>query len=325
MSLNILNSLGARRLGVATPRRTEKLAKLISECRPDVVALQEVDEDQIFPIRQILNAEAGLDLADYFTNTDLPAKDGCAIFLRPDLLELVPGGRHSFRLNTLVDKHLPNLRGEISDRTHLERALHRELREKRNLLSLVHARLRPGLTNAASAMATATAATSVFLGSGHLFWDPKFPDLKLLQSYLLAKEVSDISSKIPVVLGVDLNSLPDSAVSALLTSGKISASHPEHPAALRKTLHSDLMRGVRDDVLGDLEISYPLRSVMQTGEPEFTNSNPSGFRGCIDYALVSDAVRVRQARVLDTHGLSDHQAILAHLVLYIFCVLHILS
>ena len=73
------------------------------------------------------------------------------------------------------------------------------------------------------------------VGNAHLTWDPEFKDVKVIQSVMLMEEMSkfmeaelgDEAAKVPIILGGDFNSTPDSGVFEFITKGKISQSHDD--------------------------------------------------------------------------------------------------
>lgn len=69
-----------------------------------------------------------------------------------------------------------------------------------------------------------------FLCNCHLFWDPKFSDVKLVQALQLLLQIRGILMMLPVALPLiicgDFNSEPNSAVYELMSTGRVSPNHP---------------------------------------------------------------------------------------------------
>jgi CCR4-NOT transcription complex subunit 6 len=139
----------------------------------------------------------------------------------------------------------------------------------------------------------------LIVANAHVFWDPEFSDVKLVQVSLLVHELESIAdrfaklppmqrpdgtrlvsyedgSKIPLLLCGDFNSSPDSGVYQLLSTGSVPG---EHPDFIGKSYGKFTTTGVTHH-LG-------LRSVYAgIGELPLTNYTPS-FQGPIDYIWYS--------------------------------------
>ncbi|PSC74002.1 Ccr4p [Micractinium conductrix] len=160
---------------------------------------------------------------------------------------------------------------------------------------------------------------SLLAGCTHLYYDPRFPDIKLAQSWLLCRAAvtflrgqpalgglapEQLAARVPVILCGDFNSLavkrrsdafdtvpPGGAlvggVYRLLAGEEVDPTHQDHPA--RRSLGGGA-RGARD--LSTLLLgSRPLRlrsaaAAAWGREPPLTNCTPS-FRGCLDYCWLS--------------------------------------
>lgn len=158
----------------------------------------------------------------------------------------------------------------------------------------------------------------LFVATTHIYWNPKMPELKVLQSYTLIKELEKIfkideknptSKKIPpVVITGDFNSNPDSGMYQLYATQKLPRAHADIQALSLK----------------DLEHNIPISSAYEPlGEP-ITNIT-KGFVGTLDYiwygrGLVSTAVLSPCHTMLtDYEGMpnlqfsSDHVALMSEL------------
>jgi CCR4-NOT transcription complex subunit 6 len=133
----------------------------------------------------------------------------------------------------------------------------------------------------------------------HLHWDPAYSDVKLIQAALLLEElesnlikwnrqfqftekpttdIKKISSIVPILICGDLNSLPDSGVFSLLSSGHLAADHADLKAFDYRPLTD-----------GGLTNKLELQSAYQNiSDMEFTNFTPT-FKGIIDYIWYTKA------------------------------------
>lgn len=249
----------------------------IGSAKPDIVTFQELDANLLGLLEPGISPT--LKRASLTLNESLPAKDGCGVYYNPERFELVTS--KTVRFSTVTDKHLRCLSDAARSETSavsLTRALDRELREKLNLVVMVLLRDRESLKE-------------VVACSTHLFWDPNYPDIKLLQSYLLAKEVIEFAGDLtPVVIGADLNSIPSTSgvYELLMGAGCVGISHPHHPVALRGTQTNKMLKGVQPQDVPDLFIGTAFKSAMKEvlgQEPQFTNYT-ANFKGCLDYVML---------------------------------------
>jgi CCR4-NOT transcription complex subunit 6 len=129
----------------------------------------------------------------------------------------------------------------------------------------------------------------IIVANAHIFWDPAFSDVKLVQVAMLMEELEDLTNKwskreksategakIPIVICGDFNSIPDSGVYEYMSRGTVDSSHPD-------------FRSHRYGKFTEVGMTHPfgLRSsyAQSSGGKEllpFTNYTP-GFQGVIDY------------------------------------------
>jgi CCR4-NOT transcription complex subunit 6 len=141
----------------------------------------------------------------------------------------------------------------------------------------------------------------------HLFWNPRYPEVKAaqahllcvaLRSYLQRHNVPGLLGSPAVVLAGDFNSLPsktqsdeydhvpegESLVSGAYTClvrGKMPRSHCDHPAH-RRPREAAALRGLQ---LHDAGLGFVSAAVEAWGaEPPFTNRTTT-FSGCLDYVF----------------------------------------
>lgn len=333
LSYNVLHSFGAKRLlrgrvgsknGAWANERLSRVAELVRRADPDIACLQEVDAAAQAELERVLGDD--FSCAGVMRNHELPAGDGCATFIRRSRFEVVRS--HTCRLRDTLDQQFPDARKRVGG---MASALWRELHEKLNVV--VALRLRP--------LGSGCSSAELCVATSHLYFDPKYPDLKLLQAFLLAREVEAFSRDSPLVLAGDLNSTPFaeggtvgggalSGVYALLTQGRVAQNHPHHPVHLRPSV--GILRGITPADVPELVVT-PFRSAYRDAngvEGPITNATQD-FHGCLDYIFYrpdggagstthgSDA-GVQRLRLLSVQPLPSEDELLAQLPLP--CVAH---
>ena len=270
-------------------KRLKRVAQEIRNLFPDIVALQEVDQPALDLLQTEL-APSGLNCILSMLNPRLPSKDGCAIFVKSDKFETVKA--HSFRFCDILSLYCGH--SVVSGGGSAEaQSFWREIHEKLNL----------GLV---ATLSCRESKLHVNVATSHLFWDPLVPDVKLLQAFLLGKELHKFrqTNPAPTILGGDFNSLPclsvnneqdndASGVYELFTQGQVNQEHPDHPCTRRIKMNGQVPI---------LRLPQRWRSAykdVQGREPKFTNYT-AGFKGCLDYILTSgvEDVEVRASAAL---------------------------
>jgi len=147
---------------------------------------------------------------------------------------------------------------------------------------------------------TKDTGTRFIIANVHIHWDPQFRDVKLVQTALMVDEIDKIANrfakypprppaagekpapvysdgyKIPLIIGGDFNSTPDSGVYEYLSTGSIPPNHPDFMAHTYGRYTSEGMK----HRLG-LKSAYSFLPTAPT-----TNHTP-GFQGVIDYIWFS--------------------------------------
>lgn len=148
--------------------------------------------------------------------------------------------------------------------------------------------------------------TRVILAQTHIFWDPQYRDVKLVQVALLVDEIEKIAArfalypprppqpgdstdspskplphysdgtKIPTIICGDFNSVPESGVYEYLANGSVPADHADF---MQHTYGVYTSEGMRHKI--GLKSAYS-----GIGELSVTNYVPS-FQGAIDYIWYS--------------------------------------
>lgn len=124
----------------------------------------------------------------------------------------------------------------------------------------------------------------VLVTNCHIHWDPRYKDVKLLQTVMMMEEVERLCAQLPpsgaVILCGDFNSLPDSGVCEFLGNGSIPAGHADF---LGHTYEPYTGEGCRHNA--NLRNAYSLlteETELDAGATPFTNYTPNFF-GTIDY------------------------------------------
>ncbi|KAF5832704.1 CCR4-NOT transcription complex, subunit 6-like protein [Dunaliella salina] len=166
----------------------------------------------------------------------------------------------------------------------------------------------------------ATTGQALVAACTHLFWDPRWPDVKALQASLLCQQLASWvqgPNPVPIVLGGDFNSLwrkykPDafdaviptgpqnfltSGVYQLLSGGELPTSHHDHPVTRRHATAAVSM----SQPPSSLSVLWPLCTAPLTSsgiqlqsvysafcgkEPDITTRTAT-FSGCLDYIWIT--------------------------------------
>ena len=129
--------------------------------------------------------------------------------------------------------------------------------------------------------------------SAHLFWNPDFCDVKLVQTMILLKAVTKMTRSIagegsiddvPILIMGDFNSLPDSGVYKYLSTGQIERTHKE----FKEFVFSDIRHLCEENYSDARYYKHPLhlKSCVDPSKLPFTN-HTSTFTGMIDYIFVN--------------------------------------
>ncbi|VDK73196.1 unnamed protein product [Litomosoides sigmodontis] len=144
----------------------------------------------------------------------------------------------------------------------------------------------------------------LLLANTHLYFDPRFEIIKILQALLCARWIMRVATdygnrnhgaKLHILFGGDFNSTPDGAVYHLLSRGNVSV----------KSEHCSHSQNTYGDINFTIQSSYPLLSLNLTSlgdETQFTNytrhyqydGQIAGFEGCLDYIWGSANVKVQK-------------------------------
>lgn len=225
----------------------------------DILALQEIETHSYYEFyKDIL--EDKLKYESLFTPrgramtlSDKRTVDGCAIFWKKSKFRLIEEFNLDFFQKIVTDPRFSSN----------EDMINRHLRKDNIALIAVLER---------------NDGTQVIVVNTHIFWDPEYPDVKLLQTILLIEEIEKVKLKFKQALIIfmgDFNSLRGSSVYKLITE--------------RKTDGSDF--GLYDYSPFNVGIRHSLRlfDAYLGQDLNFTNYTPT-FKEIIDYIFYSDGL-----------------------------------
>ncbi|KAK0075482.1 hypothetical protein PV326_011537, partial [Microctonus aethiopoides] len=133
----------------------------------------------------------------------------------------------------------------------------------------------------------------------HIHWDPKFSDVKLIQTMLLSNEIRSIldqvgqsfrpdckfdSSNVHLLLCGDFNSLPDSGVIEFLTSGRVASDHRD----FKNLDYKSCLQKISGSTDNPNEFTHPLKLASAYSEDIMPHTNYTfHFKAIIDYIFYS--------------------------------------
>ncbi|ETO10218.1 hypothetical protein RFI_27159, partial [Reticulomyxa filosa] len=132
----------------------------------------------------------------------------------------------------------------------------------------------------------------LIVANTHMYWDPKFTDVKVWQTYMLCKELQKLRAlghNAPIVLCGDFNSEPSSAVYQILVQSKIDkTAYNVKLVSSRITIQIELIKEYGEQNIPSLEeLQHELNFVSAyTNEPKYTNYT-AHYKGTLDYVLYS--------------------------------------
>jgi len=255
--------------------RTKIVVQELLEADADVVCLQEVQRDHFEQALEPAMKHAGYDAL--YTQKSREAMgaagkvDGCAVLWKTSKYRLAEQRALSYNEFAYAEAQSARL-SERDEHAYLTRLVKDNVAQ----LLVLEDYAAPGRRPRRLAVANT-----------HLYSHKDFPDTKLWQSLVLAKQLEQWASSrrepTPLVLAGDFNAGPDSSVYELLSTQGVQRGHPDLvPRAAAG------YGGAPVQVLPDArQITHrvPLASAyaaIQGAEPEFTNYTRT-FRGTLDY------------------------------------------
>jgi len=240
--------------------RKRNLIREISKYEADILCLQEVQadhyEDHFNPYFTRLGYQGCFKVKTRESMGRKGKIDGCATLFRKD--QFILRSEHLTEYNTVAQQRTKN-----------SRALNRCLKGNVALILVLDA---------------VDGSGPIVVANTHLFWDPDLTDVKLFQADVFLNELELVLQKhhldarsVPIIIGGDFNSEPNSSVYELISNGICTLSRADVP--------NDSY-----GVLGtcNLRHSMHLRSAYSAigNEPNFTNYT-SNFVGVLDYLWYS--------------------------------------
>ncbi|KAH0534731.1 hypothetical protein KQX54_007431, partial [Cotesia glomerata] len=261
----------------------------------DVISLQEVEMEQytdwFFPNLQIKGYSGCFIPKSRVSTMSDPKKrlvDGCAIFWKAQKFSVVDTKMISYRdlamQNTAYSKDM------------LNRVCNRD-----NIGLLAVLKTTAAAWTHGPPVHPSDVEQLVIVANTHLHWDPKFPDVKIMQSMMMIREIISMVESlrssfsrpdkilqfydIKVLLCGDFNSLTNSGVFQFLSTGQLPLNHPE--------LHGFNYFNAISNILGREcygGITHPLKlsSACSPQIMPYTNYT-YGFKAMIDYIFYSSS------------------------------------
>ncbi|CAB3409476.1 unnamed protein product [Caenorhabditis bovis] len=269
--------------------RKTLILKEIRTYEADIITLQEVETEQFRTLFQPELKSLGYvgiftpkSRAKTMSEEERKYVDGCAIFWKTEKFELER--QHAIEFTSLAMKRAStseNMLNRVMPRDNI--ALCAVLKVKESVYTNVPSRMSiPHDDN--------VVGSPLVVCTAHIHWDPEFCDVKLVQTMMLAHEVSRLNEEVakkfnmttqqvPVLICGDLNSLPESGVFEFLSRGKISRRHSD-----LKSFRDDACLEKFTNSTDKNFITHPLRldSAVDISAIPFTNYTLD-FRGMIDY------------------------------------------
>lgn len=243
--------------------RKKNLLRNILSHDSDVICLQEVQANHFEKFFQPLLSKSGYDgIFKHKTREPVgehaQAIDGCAIFYKRDRFALME--QYGIEFNEAARQKTSN-----------SKALRRLMRGNVALVVVLEE------LHGGAAATHRRRKRRLCVATTHIFWDPEYADVKLWQTWVLLQELEKLimHRNYPLVLCGDFNSMPDSSVYQLLTTGQV---HPSH-----KDFDTDTMKILPP--ASQLTHRLPLMSTYGAiGEPKYTNYT-GHFVGVLDYIM----------------------------------------
>lgn len=232
--------------------RGPNLVREMREYNSDIICLQEVDKYDFFDAAFAQDGYSGI-----YEPRPYKHLDGLALFYKKDKFKLIK--KHVINYNKI---HMPTKDPSTYFLENRFGFINRgKSKYETNNIALV-----------CEFETIEPTPRKLFVATTHIYWNPKMPELKVLQSYTLLKELEKIFQTEkgkpipPLVITGDFNSSPDSGMYQLYASRKLSHSHADLQSLMTK----------------DLNHAIPISSAYSgLGEP-LTNLT-KGFVGTLDY------------------------------------------
>jgi len=243
--------------------RKENIIKEIQDYNPDILCMQEVDH---FDWMSSQLKSLGY-YGEYAGRTS--HADGSCIFFKENKFRLLSSKKIDFNQLKLLKFRDP------MDQ-------HRYQKNNVGLIFLLEQIQKNGSDSAQDSSSDSKQEypnQQICVATAHLYWDPKLPDLKVKQSYVLLDEVQQFLNYnakeglgTPIIVSGDFNAMPNSGVYELYSTGKVPKTH------------SDFVNYPPDQ---DLTHPFQLKSAYSYLKEPVSNITP-WFKEAIDYIWFSN-------------------------------------
>ncbi|CAD6222039.1 GSCOCG00005303001-RA-CDS [Cotesia congregata] len=275
--------------------RGQNLMSEICYYNNDIICLQEVEIEQydnfFLPNLQSMGYEGVFAQKSRALTMSEPKRrlvDGCAIFWKIN--------KFSLETSKLVEYKALALQGRADSSDMLNRVWSRD-----NIGLLAVLKTTAAAWTHRPLVELSNIEQLVVVANTHLHWDPKFPDVKTIQSMMLTREIISMVenvrrsfscherilkfSDVKVVLCGDFNSLMDSGVFEFLSTGQLPLSHPEFQGFNYTNAIVNMMGG---ESCGRITHPLNLSSACSPQIMPYTNY-AYGFKAMIDYIFYSSS------------------------------------
>ncbi|KAK0398026.1 hypothetical protein QR680_002394 [Steinernema hermaphroditum] len=264
--------------------RKSIILKDIIRFEPDIIALQEVETEQ-FSVYFCPKLEeygysgvfAQKTRAKTMDVQESNRVDGCALFWRKS--------KFIYEDHKVVEFASLAIKNSNGNEHMLNRVM-----PKDNVAIACVLQMKGDNMNPKGQHAPEVAYTPMVICNTHMHWDPTYCDVKLIQSMILTKAVTDIVhnvarlfqqsvEEIPLIICGDFNSLPDSGVYEYFTNGFVTRAHHELKGFNDEKVMSTINNVIDDTFCGH---GLSLESAIDVNHIPYTN-NTADFKGVIDY------------------------------------------
>ncbi|KAK0398027.1 hypothetical protein QR680_002394 [Steinernema hermaphroditum] len=261
--------------------RKSIILKDIIRFEPDIIALQEVETEQ-FSVYFCPKLEeygysgvfAQKTRAKTMDVQESNRVDGCALFWRKS--------KFIYEDHKVVEFASLAIKNSNGNEHMLNRVM-----PKDNVAIACVLQMKGDNMNPKGQHAPEVAYTPMVICNTHMHWDPTYCDVKLIQSMILTKAVTDIVhnvarlfqqsvEEIPLIICGDFNSLPDSGVYEYFTNGFVTRAHHELKGFNDEKVMSTINNVIDDTFCGH---GLSLESAIDVNHIPYTNNT----QGVIDY------------------------------------------
>uniref|UniRef100_A0A915PFB4 Endonuclease/exonuclease/phosphatase domain-containing protein n=1 Tax=Setaria digitata TaxID=48799 RepID=A0A915PFB4_9BILA len=257
----------------------------------DIIFLQEVDERLWLRFLPYVMSSNGYDC--YFKKKGMKVNEGLVVCFRKELFRFLES--HDMWLPDLLNSGVYSENDDIIE-------LFKNNDELKTMFMSKPAVIQVLAVDSSSLFAEESSI--LLLANTHLYFDPRFEIIKILQSLLCTRWITRLAANyanrnpkanLHILFAGDFNSTPDGAVYRLISTGKISIKREWF--AYNHSLQSDVNFSIQSS-----PSSFKLKLTSLADETQFTNytrhcrydGQIAGFEGCLDYIWGSVNVKVQK-------------------------------